>query len=97
MCFVWNTYYLLVRCTNSLLHDILMYLTPALLFTVLDIGNSGELTFECTVAGYVEELTISEDLIDWTFNGNHSPLTLTTSFLWVVESVLPMAYVVLVF
>ena len=49
-----------------------MCLAPGLLFTeenVLGIGNSGELTLECTLAGYVEELTINEDLIDWTFNG----------------------------
>ena len=46
-----------------------MYLAPGLLFTeenLLDIGNSGELTLECTVAGYVEELTINDRLdIQW--------------------------------
>ena len=55
-----------------------------LLFTdenVLDIGNSGELTLECTLAGYVEELTINEDLIDWTFNGQ----PLTTDSIYIIS------------
>ena len=58
-----------------------------LLFTkenVLDIGNSGEPTLECTLAGYVEELTISEDLIDWTFNGQ--PLTTDSNYIISVNS-----------
>ena len=63
-------------------------LAPGLLFTeetVLDIGNSGEeLTLECTVAGYVEELTINEDLIDWTFNGQ--PLTTDSNYIISVGS-----------
>ena len=63
-------------------------LAPGLLFTeetVLDIGNSGEeLTLECTVAGYVEELTINEDLIDWTFNGQ--PLTTNSNYIISVGS-----------
>ena len=58
-----------------------------LLFTkenVLDIGNSGELTLECTLVGYVEELTINEDLIDWTFNGQ--PLTTDSNYIISVGS-----------
>ena len=66
-----------------------VYLAPGLLFTeenvhVLDIGNCGELTLECTLAGYVEELTISEDLIDWTFNGQ--PLTTDSNYIISVGS-----------
>ena len=77
----------MVHCTNSLLHNILLHLTPGLLFTkenVLDIGNSGELTLECTLAGYVEELTINEDLIDWTLNGQ--PLTTDSNYIISVGS-----------
>ena len=61
-----------------------MCLAPGLLFTeenILDIGNSGELTLECTLAGYVEELTINEDLIDWTFNGQ----PLTTDSIYIIS------------
>ena len=64
-----------------------MCLDPGLLFTkenVLDIGNSGELTLECTLAGYVEELSINEDLIDWTFNGQ--PLTTDSNYIISVGS-----------
>ena len=83
MCFVWNT----VCLFHSIIHNILMCLNPGLLFTkenLLNIGNSGELTFECTLAGYVEELTISEDLIDWTFNGQ--PLTTDSNYIISVGS-----------
>ena len=63
-------------------------LAPGLLFTdenVQDIGNSGEeLALECTLAGYVEELTINEDLIDWTFNGQ--PLTTDSNYIISVGS-----------
>ena len=72
-----------------------MYLNPGLPFTE---ENAGELTLECTLAGYVEELTISEDLIDWTFNGQ--PLTTDSNYIISVgsrECSPYMAYVVLVF
>ena len=58
-----------------------MYLNPGLLFAeenVQDIGNFNEITLECTLAGYVEQLTISEDLIRWTFNGQ--PLTTDSDY-----------------
>ena len=62
-----------------------MCLNPGLLFTkenLQDIGTSGEeLTLECTLAGYVEELTINEDLIDWTFNGQ----PLTTDSIYIIS------------
>ena len=64
-----------------------MCLNPGLLFTkanLLNIGNSDEITLECTVAGYVEELTINEDLIDWTFNGQ--PLTTDSNYIISVGS-----------
>ena len=58
-----------------------MCLDPGLLFTkesLLEIRNSGEITLQCTLAGYVEELTITDDLIDWTFNGQ--PLTTDSNY-----------------
>ena len=65
----------------------LMCLDPGLLFTEeneIYIGNSGELTLECTLAGYVEELTINDHLIDWTFNGQ--PLTTDSNYIISVAS-----------
>ena len=66
----------------------IIYLTPGLLFTeenlLYFIGNSGEITLECTLAGYVEELTINDDLIDWTFNGQ--PLTTDSNYIISVAS-----------
>ena len=62
-----------------------MCLDPGLLFTkenLLEISNSNELTLECTLAGYVEELTITDDLIDWTFNGQ--PLTTDSNYTIIV-------------
>ena len=87
ICVLCGTHYSFVPCTLSLLDNILMCLDPGLLFTeekILDIGNSGELTLECTLAGYVEELTVSEDLIDWTFNGQ--PLTTDSNYIISVGS-----------
>ena len=65
----------------------IIYLTPGLLFNeenLLYISNSGELTLECTLVGYVEELTVNDDLIDWTFNGQ--PLTTDSNYIISVAS-----------
>ena len=65
----------------------LMCYDAGLLFTKekeIYISNSDEFTLECTLAGYVEELTITEDLIDWTFNGQ--PLTTDSNYIISVAS-----------
>ena len=65
----------------------IIYLTPGLLATeenLLYIGYTGEITLECSLAGYVEELTINEYLIDWTFNGQ--PLTTDSNYIISVAS-----------
>ena len=67
--------------------NVVICVNPGLLFTevnLLEIGNSGEITLECSLAGYVEELTINEDLIDWTFNGQ--PLTTDSNYIISVAS-----------
>ena len=64
-------------------YNVLVYLSPCtgLLFAVenkMSIEGLDEITLECTLAGYVEQLTISEDLIRWTFDGQ--PLTTDSDY-----------------
>ena len=40
--------------------------------------NSGDLTLECVLAGYIDESIISIGLISWTFNGQ--PLTTDSTY-----------------
>ena len=65
-----------------------MCFDPGLLFTEENekrIRNfGGEITLDCSLAGYVDELIINDDLIDWTFNGQ--PLTTDSNYILSVGS-----------